>query len=192
MPGIPANGPATNTPGKGQPAGVTPKQIWDMLLKAGATPVQAAGIMGNMIAESTLNPEAQGTDSNGYTSSGLVQFNAQTYPGSPSLVTGHPAKDAQAQVNYLATLGAFDKASGDTPAAAAASFAENFERCQTCDPGGASNTQRQSFAQQVSGWEQGNPWPSSAGSASTNAPWSPLTRPRNQRHASSDSAVSSD
>ena len=150
-------------------AKATPKDIWNMLESAGASSVQAAAIMGNAIAESSLNPEAQVTDSNGYLSSGLWQFNAQSYPGSPSLVTGNPMKDAEAQVAFLAQVGGFKAASGATPSQAASNFAANFERCSTCAAGQTSNEQRAANANTVAGWATSDNWPASAGTASDSA-----------------------
>jgi hypothetical protein len=125
--------------------------------------------MGNAIAESGLNPEAQSTDSNGYTSSGLWQFNAQSYPGSESLVTGNPVKDLTAQVGFLAQTGGLKAATGNTPAEVASNFAANYERCQTCQAGGQSNTQRAGYAAQVAGWASSGNWPATASQASTTA-----------------------
>src|SRR5215475_1523326 len=81
------------TPG----AGTGPKAIYSELLAVGATPVQAAGVMGNWIAESSLSPETSALDSNGAYSYGLAQWNAASYPDAASLVTGNPVKDMQAQ-----------------------------------------------------------------------------------------------
>lgn len=148
---------------------VTPKDIWDALENAGATAVQAAGIMGNMIAESSLNPEAHAVDSNGYESYGLVQWNAASYPSAATLVTGNPAKDLKAQIDFLASTGGFKAATGSTPSAVAGNFADGYERCATCEPGETSYDQRVSNAGTVSGWARQDNWPSSSGDASDNA-----------------------
>jgi Phage tail lysozyme len=157
------------TRGKASTAAATPKAIWDALEAAGASAVQAAGIMGNMIAESRLNPESAAEDTNGYMAYGLVSWNAQDYPNAASLVTGHPLADLEAQVRFLAATGGFKAATGSTPAQAAASFAENYERCQTCQSGGAQNATRQANAQSVAGWAQAGAWPASVGAASDTA-----------------------
>jgi hypothetical protein len=143
---------------------VTPKQIYQALINAGASTTAAIGIMANMINESSLNPEAvqQGVSDPGY---GLVQWEASSYPGAPSLVTGNPAKDLVAQVKFLAQTGGFAAASGSTASAAAANFANNYERCATCQPGGAQYQGRVANAATVSGWVTSGKWPTSAGNA---------------------------
>lgn len=163
MPGFPqTRGKAANSP-------VTPRDIWDTLEAAGASSVQAAGIMGNMILESRLDPESAGMDSNGQMSYGLVQWNAAGYPDAHSLVTGHPMADMVEQVKFLAQTGGFKAAAGTTPSQAAGNFAARYERCQSCAPGGQQNTTRQSQAQTVAGWAQQGNWPASIGSASDTA-----------------------
>lgn len=157
------------TRGKATNATVTPKDIWDTLEAAGASSVQAAAIMGNMIMESRLNPESAGTDTNGQTSYGLVQWNAASYPSAHSLVTGHPMADMVAQIRFLAQTGGFKAASGTTVAQAASSFASKYERCASCAQGGQQNTARQAQAQTVAGWAQQDNWPASLGSASDTA-----------------------
>lgn len=147
----------------------TPQDIWNLLEQAGASAVQAAGIMGNAIAESSLDPEANVVDSNGARSYGLWQFNADTYPNAGTLVTGNPLADAKAQIVFLAQNGGFTAAQGSTPAQSAANFAANFERCQTCQAGGASNTARQANAGTVAGWAASGNWPAQGGQASDTA-----------------------
>jgi hypothetical protein len=149
-------------------SGVTPEQIWDALEAAGASSIQAAAIMGNMISESSLNPEAvqQGVSDPGY---GLVQWEASSYPSAPSLVTGDPVADMQAQITFLAQTGGLSAASGSTVAQAASNFAANYERCEYCAPGESQNTARQAQAATVAGWASSGNWPSSAGSASDTA-----------------------
>jgi len=164
--GNPPGQPVTTGPGSN---GVTPLAIWRELEAQGATPVQAAGIMGNMINESGLNPEKTATDSNGATSYGLVMWNAKSYPDAHSLVTGHPLADLRAQIRFLAQTGGFKAARGTTPQAAASSFAQTYERCASCQPGGASNAARQASAVTVAGWAQSDSWPASVAGATDNA-----------------------
>jgi Phage tail lysozyme len=144
-------------------AGVTPKQIYTALTGAGASTIQAIGIMANMIAESGLDPEAVGDQG---TSFGLVQQHGMQYAG---LVSGNPANDMNAQVKTMATNGGISAASGATGAAAAGNFAANYERCTTCQPGQASYNERVANAATVAGWVSSGSWPASAGSATAAA-----------------------
>lgn len=158
-------GPATG--------GTGPKAIWDALLSAGASSVQAAGIMGNFIAESSLNPEMGrgGTqiDSNGYPVYGLASWNAASYPQAASLVTGNAAADIVSQIHFLATTGGLQAASGSTVSETAGNFAAMYERCSSCQPGGSSYDNRVNNAQQVAGWAASGNWPASTGQAATTA-----------------------
>lgn len=144
-------------------ATVTPKQIYQALTAAGASTIQAIGIMANMIAESSLNPEAVGDQG---TSFGLVQQHGMQYAG---LVTGNPVADMNAQIKTLAQNGGIVAATGTTGAAAAGNFSANYERCTTCQPGQASYNARVANAATVAGWVSSGSWPASAGSATAGA-----------------------
>lgn len=113
------------------------KGLYNALKSAGASHVQAIGLIANAMRESTLNPEARVMDSNGYYSNGLWQFNEASYPDSSALVTGNPAKDMIAQIQYLIQVGGLRAASGSTPEQAAGNFSANFEHCQGCQPNGS-------------------------------------------------------
>lgn len=175
MPGGPferigINPQSTGTPGQaGGTSDVTPSLIWQQLTTSGLSAVQAAGVMGNAIAESSLNPEAVTKDSNGANSYGLFQFNLDSYPGAASLVTGDPLSDAYAQIQYFLQVVPQTALQGDTPAQVASNVASGFERCQTCGPGGKSNLARQSFATTAAGWAQADNWPSNLGAATDTA-----------------------
>jgi Phage tail lysozyme len=140
-------------------AAVTPKQIYLALTSAGASTVQAIGIMANMLNESSLNPEAVGDQG---TSFGLVQQHGMQYA---TLVSGQPAADMNAQIKVLARNGGFAAASGSTAGAAAGNFAANYERCTGCQAGGAQYSSRVANAATVAGWVSSGKWPASAGSA---------------------------
>ena len=148
-----------------------PRQIWTELELAGASAVQAAGIMGNWLAESRLNPEAQAVDSNGYKSYGLAQWNTApgNYPNAASLVTGDPARDARAQVQFFYQTGGGAAAKGSTPQQVASNIAANYERCAGCQSGGAQNTARQANAATVAGWAGTGNWPAATAQASDTA-----------------------
>jgi len=154
-------------------ADVTPQQIWDALEQAGASAVQAAGIMANMINESSLRTQSQNADpapgDPGARAYGLVSWNTATYPGAAGLVTGNPQADLVRQVNFLAATGGFRAASGSTPQEVAGNFAANYERCQGCQSGGSQYQSRVANAGKVSGWAASGNWPQSAGSASDTA-----------------------
>lgn len=100
--------------------------IYEALLFAGATPVQAAGIMGNMVQESSLDPE-----DNAPGNWGLVQW---TIPGAGSgidrnqYITGNTIHDIEAQIELLKQQGGFAAASGSTAEEAAVNFMNNYER----------------------------------------------------------------
>jgi hypothetical protein len=161
--------------------GVSPLQIYQALLKAGASTVQAIGVMANMINESDLNVEtgAGGTaiDSNGFPVYGLVSWNTASYPSASQLVTGNPAADLTAQANYLKSTGAFAAASGATGSEAAGNFASNYEKCQGCQPGGSQYNSRVANATTIAQWITSGSWPKSAGSASPGATSSGGTGP---------------
>lgn len=147
-------------------ASVTPKQVYQALTSAGASTLQAIGIMANMIAESGLDPESVNrADPNGG-SYGLVQQNGSNYA---SLVTGNPVADMNAQIKVLAQNGGFSAASGTTGAAAAGNFAANYERCQGCQQGGAQYNSRVGNAATVEGWISSGSWPASAGTGGAGA-----------------------
>jgi hypothetical protein len=142
---------------------VTPRQIYTALINAGATTVQAIGIMANGLAESSLNPEEIGDNG---TSFGLWQEHGTQYAG---LVTGNPTADMNAQVKVLALNKGFAAASGATAGAAAGNFSANYERCTTCQPGQASYNARVANAAVVAGWVTSGSWPASAPGSATGA-----------------------
>lgn len=148
---------------------VSPKDIWDALLKAGFSSVQAAGVMGNMISESSLNVESAAMDSNGAMAYGLVSWNAASYPNASGLVTGNPEADLRRQVDFLASSGGRAAAHGTTVAETAGNFAANYERCRGCQQGGSQYDTRVSQASTVAGWAASGSWPASKGQASTTA-----------------------
>ena len=142
---------------------VTPRQIYTALINAGATSIQAIGIMANGLAESSLNPEAIGDNG---TSFGLWQEHGTQYAG---LVTGNPTADMNAQVKMLALNKGFAAASGSTAGAAAGNFSANYERCTTCQPGQSSYNARVANAAVVAGWVTSGSWPTSAPASATGA-----------------------
>ena len=115
--------------------------VYQALLRNGYSTTQAIGIMANMYFESGINPESSGMDSNGYYSVGLVSFNEApgNYPNAGSMLTGNATNDINTQVKYLATIAGprSSATSGSTPTQVAGNWAEYFERCASCQPGGA-------------------------------------------------------
>jgi len=148
---------------------VTPQQVYNALTAAGFSTNQAIGAMANGIAESGLNPETRVVDSNGYYSDGIWQFNEESYPGAAALVTGNCANDLTAQVGFLKSVVSGQALNGSTPAQVAGNFAQYFERCQTCQPGGTSYNQRVADAADVAQWASSGNWPTSAGSLSSSS-----------------------
>lgn len=139
-----------------------PADIYKALLGAGFTTIQAVGIMANGIAESGLNPETRVVDSNGYYSNGFLQFNEASYPGSGSLVTGNCQADIAAQVGKLKASVSGQALTGSNAAEVAGNFAQYFEVCASCTPGGASYDQRVANAATVAGWVDSGKWPTAA------------------------------
>jgi hypothetical protein len=116
--------------------------VWNDLINAGATPVQAAGIMGNMLHETVnLDPELVAMDTNGQYSRGLVMWN-DTGAGAgvnwSQYITGNVSNDLAAQVNLIKSQGGFAKAAGATPYDAGVNFAHTFEACAECGYPGTS------------------------------------------------------
>lgn len=142
---------------------VTPKDIYLALTRAGASTVQAIGIMANWINESQLNPEAAAEDSNGRMSYGLAQWNAGSYPSAATLVTGNPQADLQAQVRFLALTGGFKAADGTNAGQVAGNFAANYEKCATCQAGGQQYQERVQNTLTVAGWVSQGKWPHAVG-----------------------------
>ena len=135
---------------------VTPKQVYDALIRAGASTIQALGIMANIIAESGFDAGAVGDQG---TSFGLVQqHGAYGY-----LVTGNAVADMERQIALIKQNGGFGAASGSTAAQAAGNFAAGYERCVGCQPGGAQYQTRMVNAAQVEQWLKTGKWPTSGG-----------------------------
>lgn len=138
---------------------LSPKAIYDELVKQGASTLQAIGIMANMHFESGYDPEAVGDSG---TSFGLVQQHGPY----AYLVTGNPQADMVKQISLLVSNGGLKAASGSTVTSAAGNFAANYERCVGCQPGGSQNSSRSAFASTVAGWQASGKWPTSAGNPS--------------------------
>lgn len=141
---------------------------------AGLTTQQVAGIVANAWAESSVNPEASATDSNGLPSSGLLQWNAGSYPqlysgGRFNYITGNLQNDMKAQVSLILGSPYFAQykqaTAGASPEVCASWWAANFERCQGCEPGGAANQQRQAMAAEIYNAAVNNQWQGTPGAA---------------------------
>lgn len=158
--------PAYQIPAAGP---VRPREIYALLQRKGLSTAQAVGVMANMFAESRLNPESGGTDSNGKWAGGLIGWNEGSYPNvRGKLVTGNPQRDVRAQVDYLftSTNGVQAGLKGATAADVAGNWAANVERCQGCQPGSTiANgwTARRGYAAMIEKWVSSGNWPKSAG-----------------------------
>lgn len=139
---------------------VTPLEVYELLLNAGYSTVQAVGIMANAINESGIDPESVGDSG---TSFGFVQFHEPGYAGAHTLVTGNPQADIRAQITYLAQHTTADQVAGATGAEVAGNFASRFEECVGCQPGQSQYNGRVANAARVLGWVSSNAWPQSAG-----------------------------
>jgi hypothetical protein len=113
------------------------------LVAQGLTPIAAAGVVGNLQQESSLNPGAPG--------GGLAQWIGSRYDDLVSYASAHGLSPASASAqigylisdltgNYASTLSAMNAAS--TPAEAAAIFSNEYER-----PGTPDLSNRQNYAQ---------------------------------------------
>lgn len=124
------------------------QQIWTDLLNAGATPIEASGILGNVEQESSGNPEYAQPGVVGIVSWNPPNYGTQltsnggavgTVNGQQfNLVTGNIANDIATQVAYLKATGAFQAADAATVDQSAINFQNIYERpdpnyeCQSC------------------------------------------------------------
>lgn len=137
----------------GSQAATVAAQVQAYLVGKGLSPVAAAGIIGNMVAESSLNPEAWNPNDVGHPGGGLVGWNTGSYPDAFKLVTGNPGTDLTNQLDYLwgdiSSSGLASKLNqATTPSEAAWLFANGFERCAEClSPGTSQVLFRQSNAE---------------------------------------------
>jgi hypothetical protein len=134
--------------------------IWNGLLAEGATEIEAAGMMGNMVQESSLNPENDAIDINGSRSIGIVSWNQApgVYHNAAELLTGNPTVDIKNQIAAL--RGVFSAASGPDPATAATNFMNNFEHCA---PAYCNEPRRRQMAEAVYQAAQSGNWSSTPG-----------------------------
>jgi tail lysozyme len=156
--------------------GVTPKDIYLQLRQDGASEIQALGIMANMMNESGLDPEAV-NPAGPQSGVGLVQWQTTDYPHAATLVTGHPLQDMQAQIRFLALTGGFNAAQGTNAGQAAGNFAANYEKCATCQPGGAQFQARVANTLTLAGWAKSGNWPRSVGGGARIGPGAIGTSP---------------
>jgi Phage tail lysozyme len=171
--------PAPQSGGKAPPGGyripstgpVTPREVYELLIQKGLSTAQAVGVLANMWAESHIDPESDGIDSNGYRSVGLINWNTKGYTNAGQLVTGNPQRDVRAQIDYLftSTSGLSAGLQGATAADVAGNFADHVEVCQGCATGDTTTPNgwgaRRGYASMVQGWVSSGRWPKSAGSA---------------------------
>ena len=155
--------------------------IWDDLIAAGASPLQAAGIEGNIAQESGGNPESQvpdptGTDPSAW-SHGLVMWNDAGAGAGISggangknagswgqYITGNPTADIGAQIDYLVQHGALADATGTTPQDVALHFEQAFERAA---PQYANLPNREDSAAMVANAAATGVWPTTTSAAGT-------------------------
>ena len=108
------------------------QMIWDALISAGFSQVEAAGIMGNAAQETggqsyeNINVE-ENTGSNCF---GMVCFTTGGGYTESSLVTGNEQADLTAQIQtIISRLGSTSFYSGTDPTQAAIAFMQDFEKC---------------------------------------------------------------
>jgi Phage tail lysozyme len=150
---------------------VTPREVYELLIQKGLSTPQAVGVLANMWAESHIDPESDGIDSNGYRSVGLINWNTKGYTNAGQLVTGNPQRDVRAQIDYLftSTSGLSAGLQGATATDVAGNFADHVEVCQGCATGDTTTPNgwgaRRGYASMVQGWVNTGRWPKSSGSA---------------------------
>src|SRR5258708_4432882 len=148
---------------------VTPREVYALLIQKGLSTAQAVGVLANMWAESHIDPESDGIDSNGYRSVGLINWNTKGYTNARQLVTGNPQRDVRAQIDYLftSTSGLSAGLQGATAADVAGNFAAHVEVCQGCAPGDTPPPTgwgaRRGYGSMVQGWVNSGRWPKSWG-----------------------------
>jgi hypothetical protein len=137
---------------------VTVEEIYYLLLKQGFSTMQAVGIMANMYYESSFNPEAENPGGPG-AGIGLCQWEVGTFSGATSsLRTGNPQKDVRTQIAFLAKTVTQSSISGKTPADVGGNFAQNYERCASCQPGGQEYQLRSAMATKIAGIAKSGDW----------------------------------
>lgn len=145
----------------------TEREVYNALTGAGLNMAEAAGLMGNIVNESHYDQEVVVTDSNGFKSYGLVQWNAASYPQASGYVTGNPAADLQHQVSAIVSAyRGLPMPSGNTARDAqqiAGIWAAQFERCQGCQPGGPQWQSRAQNAGRIFNQATSGSWPSGPG-----------------------------
>jgi hypothetical protein len=149
------SGQYTGATGYNSPNGAV---AFKFLRGKGLSIAQAAGVVANLDAESSLNPESWATDSNGLPSVGIASWNNN--PTAQGLVTGNPATDLTNQLNYLwswmqSNQTAYLQFKGtSTPYAAGSVFANQYERCSACgyQDGSGQLVSRGNLANQVYTW----------------------------------------
>lgn len=138
-----SSSPSSSGPVSAAGVGSSAGSIVDYLVSRGLTPVAAAGVVGNLQQESSLNPKEAG--------GGLAQWIGSRWTALVSFAGGlgvsPDSADAQLQFlmhelasSYPGTLAAINQAS--TPEQAATIFSEQYER-----PGTPMLANRQSYAQ---------------------------------------------
>ena len=134
------------------------ENIYTFLTNSGFSPDAAAGILGNIQAESGGNPEAMESNQSG--GGGLIQWTPiSSYPG---LVTGNASADLTAQENAIlsyvksnGSIAAINQAS-PSPSAAALYFQDKYERPASDT---ASLGERQTTANAVASAATSGTWP---------------------------------
>jgi Phage tail lysozyme len=139
----------------------TEKQVYDALIAARFNRSQAAGIMGNLEAESGFNPEAvnPGGPSAGV---GEAQWETTFYPQARGFVTGNPVRDLERQVAEIVRDARGLNLTGSAQQVAG-TWAADFEKCAGCQPGGSQYMQRQANAGRIYEQAKTGNWPAPGG-----------------------------
>jgi len=119
---------------------VTIEELYKALRAHGASPTQAAGIVGNAVSETGPSTDDLAPDSEmnpEYNLPGCVGlwcWEPEFF--NPPRPTGNSVADMNNQIAYLKETGGFDRAFGSTAEEAGRNFALDYERCEFCMSGG--------------------------------------------------------
>lgn len=176
-----SNMPPGTAPVGAAGGGSNQQAAYEFFIGKGLSPEQSAGIVGNLMQESNINPEDPG--------GGIAQWQGSRW--NPALQTGNQQVDLNNQLNQVWTElnssegGALSALKGTSSAAdAAAAFSSQYER-----PGDPMLANRQNYANQTLQAAQTNQWGTSAGGTDNNGGRSIVSTPNTFTQATDESSA---